>query len=290
MLRHRRPPLPRFPIMLLAVMLLTACQPLPHPFAESHIKADAPILAVSDAVGIDVRPVKGAPQATAEALAKGMTAGLQAADIPASANWVNDRSYRLAGDASGVKPDAGGGTIVWTLTTAQGKPVGQKQQAVSLDGTTWRAGGQPVHDLGQAESAAIAALIQPPAVVSRNDKPAVYIRPITGAPGDGDESLARSMTYLLRRQGLQIADHPAENTIAIACTVQVTAAPNKSQKVDITWHVIDVDGKEIGQIAQSNVVPAGTLDGRWQDIAIAVANAAADSVISLVKRGGHAAS
>ena len=44
-----------------------------------------------------------------------------------------------------------------------------------------------------------------------------------------------------------------------------------------------VDGTEVGQVTQENIIAAGTLKGRWGAIAVAIADGAADGIAELVR-------
>ena len=45
------------------------------------------------------------------------------------------------------------------------------------------------------------------------------------------------------------------------------------------------EGRELGQVSQQNAVPAGSLDGQWDDLADQVAGAAAPGIAELIERG-----
>jgi hypothetical protein len=276
-----------YALLLALLPALAACQPLPHPFAEQHLAADAPLLAMPDAVGIVVAPVAHAPAPAGAALVKGMVAGLQDAEIPADTGPGNAHSYRLVGDAAGVALTGATavGTIDWTLTDAAGKPAGADRQPVTLAASDWQAGTGGLSDLAKAEASRLAAKIQAPAPVIRQSARRIYVRPATGAPGDGDQSLPRSMIYLMHRQGFPLTDDPkTPDTVTVAGEVSVTPAPNNQQQVTVAWHILDPAGKDIGKISQSNTIPTGTLDGPWSEIAMAISSAAFDDVTGLIKQ------
>jgi hypothetical protein len=46
------------------------------------------------------------------------------------------------------------------------------------------------------------------------------------------------------------------------------------------------DDRELGEIAQQNVVPAGSLDGPWGPVADEVARAAASGLLDLLGQAG----
>ena len=62
-----------------------------------------------------------------------------------------------------------------------------------------------------------------------------------------------------------------------------TSAHEDGQLVEVHWSVINDEGQELGSVTQSNVVPLGTLDGSWGDLAHDVADGAADGVVTLLR-------
>ena len=72
-------------------LLISACQPLPHPFANDVPKPGSPMLALRDTATVAIAPLKGGPRATAEKLAPAMAEALQKRDIAASDRADRDR-------------------------------------------------------------------------------------------------------------------------------------------------------------------------------------------------------
>src|SRR5712691_2073752 len=96
-----------------ALLLLAACQPLPHPFAHDIPLPDSPILTPPDSAGVMVETVTGAPEPVAHDLAAAMALALQDQDVPASTGASNRGSYRLSGKAT--TSDVGGGDLLVTI-------------------------------------------------------------------------------------------------------------------------------------------------------------------------------
>jgi hypothetical protein len=268
---------------LLAVMAV-ACQPLPHPFA-----ADVPpaaLLSPRDSAGIYVAPVAGAPSPVAGDLAEAMAAALRDADIPASTRGRNKGSYELRGAASEqtLPGDRVEITVDWELLAADGRSLGHAPVAAEQPAG---AGDTVAPAIAAAATPAIRKLVQdePPIAAAQPD-PAVSLRPVTGAPGDGGRSLTRAMEEALRRARVALAA-PGGGAPSFVLTGTVTMSPadaSKQQRVRIGWALLRGDGREIGQVSQENAVPAGSLDGAWGDVAYAVATAAAPGVVALIER------
>jgi hypothetical protein len=280
-------PMPRF--LLLLALLAAGCQPLPHPFADDRPPARSPILSPRDSAGVIVMPVSGAPTPITEDLAEAMAEALRRAEIPASTRGHGKGSYRLVATAQDHPLGDGRSAIAidWELDDAEGHTLGHVDAASEQPTTAWYAGGAAAAtDIVAKTAPAIARLLQdePPTIASGTD-PVVAVRPVAGAPGDGDRSLTRAMGYVLGRAGIAIAERSdGSATFLLTCTVAMSPAQSGKQQVQIIWTLSRPNGSEIGKINQENDVPAGSLDGSWGDIAFAVAEAAAPGVSALITR------
>jgi hypothetical protein len=271
-------------LLPLLALPAAACQPLPHPFA-----GDVPppaLLSPRDSAGIYVAPVAGAPQPVAGDLAEAMAAALRDGDIPASTHSRNKGSYELRGAAreQTLPGDRVEVSVDWELLAADGRSLGHAPSAAEqLAGTS----DTVAPTIAAAAAPAIRKLVQdePPAAAA-HPEPAVSLRPVTGAPGDGGRSLTRAMEQALRQARVVLAK-PGSGAPSFVLTGTVTLSPadsSKQQRVRIGWALLRGDGSEIGQVSQENAVPAGSLDGAWGDIAYAVATAAAPGVVALIER------
>jgi uncharacterized lipoprotein YmbA len=271
-------------LLPLLALPVAACQPLPHPFAGDV--PPAALLSPRDSAGIHVAPVAGAPSPVGGDLAEAMAAALRDADIPASTRGRNKGSFELRGAAS-AQPLPGDRveiTVDWELLAADGRSLGHAPVAAEQPAG---AGDTVAPTIAAAATPAIRKLVQdePPVAAAQPD-PAVSLRPVTGAPGDGGRSLTRAMEEALRRAQVALAT-PGGDAPSFVLTGTVTMSPadsSKQQRVRIGWALLRGDGREIGQVSQENAVPAGSLDGAWGDIAYAVATAAAPGVVALIER------
>jgi hypothetical protein len=267
------------------VLLLVGCQPLPHPFEDDHAPPGAPILTVPDTVGIVVEPVTGTHAETGTAIAAAMVSALKIIEVPATTGPGNKFSYHLTGTAvaptgKATKADF---EIDWTLTAADGTKAGQHHQLVTL-AQAGRIDAKTIDDMATAEAPKIAGLIQDTSTAEHQPIHQIYVRKVEGAPGDGNAALPSALTYLLKRQGLTVVTDPqTPNTITVAGTIAVAPVAANQQHVQIVWHVLKPDGSDFGQVSQENNVPNGALDGRWGEIAMAVALAGVDDIVHLVE-------
>jgi hypothetical protein len=270
---------------LMLGLVLSGCMDIPHPFADDQLPPDAPILQISDMVGILVEPVAHAP--SYGPLGEAMAKALQDREVPADTRASNRQSYHLTGDAAATR--IAGGTaqveIDWVLTDAKGGKVGADVQRINLAAADWTGGGvDSLAPLAKAEAPRIAAMIQEAAPVERDPGRQIFVRPTEGAPGDGRTALPRSLGFLLTRAGIKVtSDSQTVDAVVVAPAVDVSSAGSGKQHVHIVWHIYRPDGTEAGQVSQENDVPDGSLDGTWGDIGMAVATAGVDQILGVVK-------
>lgn len=277
--------------LLPLLLLMAACQPLPHPFAGDVPPPRSPVLSPRDSAGVVITPVAGAP-----VLAEAIAAALRDAEIPAStAGDGNKGSYRLFA-ATSEQPLAGGRSSVilaWELHTADGKRVGQGTADADAPGDALRRGDEETaRNVAGKAAPAIAKLMQDePPKAAAVDEPLLAVRAVTGAPGDGGRALTRAMDFALRRFHVAMAEK-AEDKEAFVLTGKVELSPPAAgrQQVKVRWALLRPDGRELGQISQENAVAAGSLDGPWGEVAYAVANAAAPGVAQLIQQAKAAGS
>ncbi len=269
-----------------AFLLLSSCQPLPHPFAPETPAPNPGALTPPDSAGVVVEPVAGAPEPAAHDLAAAMAAALQQEDVPASTNASNRGSYRLVGTAKVA--DAGGGnlavTIAWEMHDPRGVATSREEAALTVQQAAWQQGGKGVAELARQSAPVLARAVESTAPLPRLDTdPLVAVRLVTGAPGDGDHALGQAMEDALRRANLALVQKPEDQPrFVVQGNVAVAAPANGKQQVTIAWSLLGADGGTIGQVKQENAVPAGSLDGAWGLTAYDVANAAAPGIAALI--------
>jgi hypothetical protein len=266
-------------------LLLAGCQPLPHPFEDDRPGPRAPIMTLRDTDTVLVAPVAGlAPEARGK-LARAMAEALQADEILASDESGNRSSLNLLGTASaserGVKVD-------WRLIDPAGRSIGDAtgSAAVSMESLN-RGDAAAIKALAMASATAVARLLQDDAPVAapvRNFRQ-VVVFPVTGAPGDGKQSLTAAMTAALTQAKLTVV--PGErgsDALSVVGTVTLDRPQNGHQRIAITWALLEPDGKQLGVVTQENAVPQGSLNGRWGEVANAVAEAAAPGILALIEK------
>ena len=280
------------PACLALAVLLAACQPLPHPFADD--RPPAALLKVRDVAGVSIAPIEGKPTATAAKLGAAVASALLKREIPASDTTASLGSYQLYGRVVETPPQQGDATVtaLWRLYDAKGRAVGERSAEVKAKAREWETGSdQAIAQLARRSADALASLLvdESPAEAAKESpgggRTRIAIREVSGAPGDGATSLARAVAAVLKRQDLAIADKGEKADLYIDVEVTVSPVKSNQQHVKILWRVRRADGGEIGTVGQENDVPRGVLDGAWGDLAYSVAVAAGDGLMQLVARG-----
>jgi hypothetical protein len=272
-------------------LVLAACQPLPHPFADDAPRPGSPMLTLRDNASVTIAPIDGMPRATAEKLGPAMASALQQREIAASDKTASIGSYELVGRIEEVPPsgDKAALVAVWELRDPSGQSLGERTERLEAAVHDWEEGSdKAVAQLAAASAAQLAALLQDdaPAEAELGGKTRLLVRAVEGAPGDGGESLPRAITEILKRQDVAIVADPAAKADLVLDADVVVAKPKAGkQNVKIVWRVRRKDGGEIGTVGQENDVPAGLLDGAWGDVAYMVAVSAQDGIMQLVARG-----
>jgi hypothetical protein len=273
------------------VMLLAACQPLPHPFADDVPAPGSSILTLRDSASVTIAPIDGTPRATAEKLGPAMARALQKREIAASDKTASIGSYELVGRIEEMPPskDKTALVAVWVLRDPSGHSLGERTERLEASAIDWEQGtDDAVARLAAASADRLATLLQDdtPAEAELGGQPRLLVSRVEGAPGDGAESLARAITEILKRQDVAIVTDPeAKADLVLDADVVVAHPKAGKQNVKIVWRVRRKDGSEIGTVGQENDVPAGLLDGAWGDVAYMVAVSAQDGIMQLVEHG-----
>ena len=112
-------------------------------------------------------------------------------------------------------------------------------------------------------------------------QPSFLIKPVQGAPGNGNEALTAALKSALRDRDLTISEDPRQAGFVIQGVVDTGDAVNGRQYVRIIWRVNTVTGEEVGKAVQENTVVAGSLNGEWGHVAEVVSHAAVKGIKDL---------
>jgi len=268
------------------LLAIAACGPVPRPFEdENKATSPSPLLVPKADAGMIVVPVRGAPPRASVELAELVADRLRALEMPASTRAANPQSRILEGTATSTADADGVATveIVWRIVEPNGLPRITARQTERLPAADWQQGnhvalGRLASDIAgridrELHSATAAA---PP------DLPRVRVPLVEGAPGDGNQSLARAMRLLLGRQQIALVGADEADAIILLGQVSVVPAPG-ADRVDIQWIIRGADGRMLGTVRQSNTVPSGTLAGPWGQTAYAAAEGGVDGVMQVLE-------
>ncbi|MEX0693215.1 MAG: hypothetical protein WD075_02105 [Rhodospirillales bacterium] len=112
-------------------------------------------------------------------------------------------------------------------------------------------------------------------------QPSFLIKPVQGAPGNGNEALTAALKSALRDRDLTISEDPRQAGFVIQGVVDTGDPVNGRQYVRIIWQVSTVTGEEVGKAVQENTVVADSLNGEWGHVAEVVSHAAVKGIKDL---------
>lgn len=270
----------------LAMLALASCGGVPRPFEdETKATSPSPLLVPKADAGMVVVPVRGmAPRASLE-MAELVAERLRALELPASTRAANPQSRILEGEATVTPGSAETAVveIVWRILEPNGLPRTTARQTARLSTAEWQRADRATLDRLASEIAGrIDRELHAGTVAVASEIPRVRIPLVEGAPGDGNQSLARAMRLLLSRQQVALVAAEEANAITLLGQVSVLPAPGVD-RVDIQWIVRGSDGRMLGTVRQSNTVPSGTLSGPWGPIAYAAAEGGVDGVMQVLE-------
>jgi hypothetical protein len=270
------------------LLLLSSCGDLPRPFAGNPGRA-ALALSVPPPPRLIVPTSNDSllPEQQAQAWAKAVTDTLDAQEIPAFFERARPGEWQLKLSASVT------GNVVtprYTYVDPKGKTKGEVLGA-SVAAGDWVSGNPVVfqQNATQALPEIMGLLKAVDASMKQSDPNSLYNRParvffsgVSGAPGDGNTSLARGMRIRLPDTGDQLVERSAGADFLLRGTVKVTDVSGGQQQVEIHWLVSDANGHVAGDVAQGHDVPKGELDHYWGDVAAAITEEAAGGVHEVI--------
>ena len=136
-----------------------------------------------------------------------------------------------------------------------------------------------------APAATTAALTPAAATTGSIETPGTSITTVplvTGAPGDGSQSLTTAIQRELTKNGVALTNAPAGPAYKVEGKVVMGQGKDGKQAIQIDWNVLDPKGKKLGTVSQKNEVPQGSLDGTWGKTADVAAAAAAQGIVKLL--------
>lgn len=287
-----RPPLRLSAVLLVLALLapLAGCGELPRPFKPNGQKEAVDLRAITYDSTVVVLPPDGDMPTDPEPIAVALRDALLAEGLIATTWQQADGGLQLSGHAR-VQPIDGSHDLLtasWSIDGPQGQRA-HYEQTRALPAGAWQSSNPKVLTEIATEAAEhLAPQLLGPAVeealLPGFPGARLAVLPVTGAPGDGDRSLAAALKLELDRAKLPVAETRGARDLAVQGSVAVTAVSAGREKVSIVWRLQDADGKELGKISQANAIPAGSLNGQWGGIAALVARGAASGLSDLLDR------
>ena len=117
-----------------------------------------------------------------------------------------------------------------------------------------------------------------------NQKIKIFLAEVSGAPGDGNNSLHRSLDEVMRILGQNIVLDRLKADFIVRGYVNVSPPFDFLNDVAITWLVITKEGRELGKSSQKNRIKAGRLAQHWGKVADIVAQEGAIGIVDIIER------
>jgi hypothetical protein len=281
-------------LALLLCLSLAACGDLPEPFLGNP-GATARRLAQPLTALLAVPPGTDTllPDAANQELAQQIATALQATEVPALVRAPEKSDWRVI-----IRAEHDGDSIrpLFSVQDPQGKEEGSAEgEKVSLK--AWANADPVLLKQVAAEAAPRIGAVLTSIRIARDkaDPHSLYNRPakvlvseVTGAPGDGDQSLTQQMRARLAVLGPVVLTTPTGADFVVQGQVKVVPIAKQQERVEIQWIVKTGSGDERGRVVQLNEIPAGTLDHYWGDVAVVVAAEASNGVNDVILRqSGH---
>lgn len=308
-------------ILILALMLVGCGVNRPNPFiVPSPFQIDQPfegadrddelVSSIMETASVVLTPIDGLSGEFNAALMNDVADAAQIHDIPLSTDSEARTADRLRGRFDAVVDRGLGlvGVVSWELQTASGEVIDRFQvdypmrtysewdaNLFDVENSTWR------EAIAEETASELAQVLDSRPLTARRLSglpgassamgPPVVVTAITGAPGDGDASLTRTVRALLEQQDVNAID-PAlppegfDSAEAYVLNGQVALGEidtlTGSQAIAISWDLYDPAGTHLGNVAQQNVIEAGSLDGPWGEVAVYAGMGAVEGIMTLL--------
>ncbi len=281
----------RTAVVVLLVVAVSGCGRLPKPFRSATPGAPDALINGAIGAGVRVQVSGGTTKPMAKLLAEAVVARLVERGVPSSTGAKGAYQYSLDGRAEVTTAWAAGlpaAKIHWRLREPNGELLYSFTEDVSGSEAEWAWGSPKVlAAVGNEASALVFSIVQPEDETLKAVAPVlsgVWIKPISGTPGDGDKALIRAMRYALTGAGIAVTRDRAAARHILEGEFKLGAPKNGVQDVELAWIVKYREGGVVGRAVQRNSVRAGTFDGAWGETGADIAAAAVGGINDVLSR------
>lgn len=260
-----------------------------RPF-QGQERNDTMLQQAAEVPAVVVEAPKGLDDAVALALRDRVVTMAQARDVPALTSpvvraWVLDgRATKIvtSGNLDGERL-----VVFWRLSDDQA--VERARFSVTVTGGDSGVAEPALAILAEQTASELdAALMRPETQVAQlpavDERAIVWVGVVRGAPGDGNQVLARSLAAVLPLKGVRVEADKAKAQWRIEGQIKIAKTSATEDVVTLTWRVFDAKGIEAGKIEQENAVPRGRLNKTWAEIAGFAAEAAAEGIAQFIQQ------
>ncbi|MDE8346993.1 MAG: hypothetical protein POH28_12610 [Acidocella sp.] len=210
-------------------------------------------------------------------------------DVPSIAGPATDQNWHL-----GITAAVNGADVVprYRIVGPNGKTYAS-DPGTPVAAAAW-AGGDPSMLAMEAKDdarlltktlAAVNAQVQQSNPQSlENRPPRIFMGDVSGAPGDGDDSLALNMSRDLPSSGDVMVNTPSQADFSVSGNVQTKPDGNGQLLVEMDWSVFDANHRKIGQVTQLHDLSPDDISPYWGDVAAAAAAEAATGVQEVIQK------
>ena len=269
------------------LITLMACSPSENSFQNQSIVG----LELNDSNLVDVRVelIKGPSLPMAQLLSSSIASGLLKNGITTSVESGIASRFVLKGFAETNWADERVPFIIlihWTLYNQSGEVIGKYTQGVRGAQWKWEYGDPKIiNAIGDGVAKPIATMI-----AKEDNNPvqnpfhgaSIFVKPVTGAPGDGNLALRDAMVSELLGSDVKVIEDNKQASLTLTGQVSLVSTGNALEEVLVTWRVQTMDGFEVGRATQANKIPKGKLDGLWGDVAKKIAAAALSGIQRII--------
>lgn len=261
---------PRLALVAGLILVLAACETIPRPFKPDPANGGHSALTrpkLSRGVALRVADTLPGGQALAEAA----IAAFENNEVP-----LTLRHGPGFGRVIEVHPDQA--VILWRLTDADGSEMGRLSTSATLPAKIAAAQATarflPLLDDPDAKPQLAVAELPPPLTTR--------LAPISGLPGDGDQSLTRALMKALEIRGITLSEDAPTTVVGTVTIAQMGAVEDL---VTVSWQVKRGDsfGPQLARVDQGGSVPRDRLKLPWGSLARDIAEGGAQSIAEVLR-------